>query len=36
MLGIGVVDKGTGEGLRSGDGGIGVGGAELLCWMDAA
>lgn len=30
-MGIGVVDKGTGEGFRSGDGGMGVGGAELLC-----
>jgi len=30
-VGIGVVDKGTGDGFNRGDGGIGVEGAELLC-----
>lgn len=36
MVGMGVVDRGTGEGFRSGEGGIGVGGAELFCCMEAA
>lgn len=36
MVGMGVVERGTGEGFRSGEGGIGVGGAELFCCMEAA